>query len=430
VKIPTFIFLVCGCWLSLAGADLWAAQAGPTRFKPSPTNPFNYGVVAEGRIVPQGRSVHVFPDVSGSAVIDRLLVSVNQTVSKGDVISTLQSKDFWAAQAEVARAGQLQAEAAYAQAKADAARALGEFESQRTSLEQALAAAKVNLDAAQASAQSNIEALSKKYEQAKRRLDILAKEGAALAVEQTSAIAAAQATVEATRAAKETKILNAQLGQATAAATRMLQTFEREKSEAEVGLFEIKASLDLAQRKDGVAQAAQTVAQAQSALDAQKALEPKLKAALEAAVAQTRAAWVSAQAVYAQAHIQAQKGDVLAPQDGVILALFAYPGEVVGSQGICEIADTRKLEVQAQVYVDEVSRIRLGAEAQATGAGIDGTLSGKVVEISRQVIPNTLLKLDPSAFSDQRIVLVRIALENPEKAENVLNAQVTVSIEP
>lgn len=430
MKIPTFIFLACGCWLSLTGTALWGAQAGPTRFKPSPTNPFNYGVVAEGRIVPRGRSVHVFADVAGAAVIGALKVAVNQTVSRGDVIATLQSKDLWTAQAEVARANQAQSEAAFLQSKADADRAQAEFEAQTTAMEQTLASAQLNLQAAEASAKSNIETLSKKYEQAQRRMEILAKEGAALVVEQTSAIAAAQATVEATRAAKETKILNAQLGQTTAASTRLLQTFEREKSEAEAALFEIKANLELARRKDGAVQSAQAVAQAQSALEAHKALAPKLKTALEAAVAQTRAAWVSSQAAYAQAYAQAEKADVRAPQDGVILAIFAYPGEMVGEQGICEMADTRKLDVQAQVYVDEISRVRIGAEAQATGAGIEGTLTGKVVEISRQVIPNTLLKLDPSAFSDQRIVLVRIALDNPEKAENVLNAQVTVSIEP
>lgn len=409
---------------------MWGAQAGPTRFKPSPTNPFNYGVVAEGRIVPKGRSVHVFADVPGAAVIGALKVAVNQTVSKGDVIATLQSKDLWTAQADVARAHQAQAEAAYLQSKADADRAQAEFDAQGAAREQALAAAKLDLQTAEAAAQRDIDSLSKKYEQAQRRMEILAKEGAALAVEQTSAIAAAQATLEATRAAKETKILNAQLGQTTAAATRTQQGFEREKSEAEAALFEIKVNLELARRKDAAAQAAQAVTRAQSALEAHRALAPKLKAALEAAVAQARAAWVSSQTAYAQACAQVEKADVRAPQDGVILAIFAYPGEMVGEQGVCEMADTRKLEVQAQVYVDEISRVRIGAEAQATGAGIDGTLTGKVVEISRQVIPNTLLKLDPSAFSDQRIVLVRIALDNPEKAENVLNAQVTVSIEP
>ncbi len=423
-------FSLAAALAAIVFAPLNAGQAGGVRLKPSPANPFNYGVVAEGRILPEGRIVHVTAHTNGPAVVETLWVKANQAVEKGALLATLQSKALWDAQETLARAQATQAESVLAQTKAENARALAEFDAQSKQLAQQAVAAKAQLEAVQAEANAGVETLQRKLAQAKAMVEALTRESQTLDEERAAAVAVAQATLEATRAAKETKILQAQLDQAKAASERARQDFDRELTQAQATVAQLENELALAQRLDSVTQATLAQVRADEALAQKESLRPTFKAALDQAEKQASTVLASAQAAVAQASAQAALGTVRAPQDGTILAIYAYPGESIGQQGLCEIADTRKLEIQAQVYVDEISRVQLGAEARATGAGVDGTLTGKVVEISRQVVPNTAFKLDPSSFSDQRIVLVRIALDDPKKAAHILNAQVTVTIDP
>ncbi len=419
-----------GIFLGACAAWLHAGQTGITQFKPNPQNPFNYAVVAEGRVLPKGKIVRVTSPDSGPAVVHALHVQVNQSVRKGDLLATLQTKALWDAQAQLAQAEADQAQAVLEQSRAESARARAEFEAQTQVLEYTVSAAKGNLEAAQAAADSELALLEQKIEQAKRTVEELTAQQKTLEEEQTAAVAVAQASLEATRAAKETKILQAQLDQATAASVRARQDFQSQLNNAKNAVVELQNRYELAKRKDAVTQANLELTKAQSALQAKQGVKAAFEAVLEFSEKQAQAALQSANAALAQAQAQAALGAVRAPQDGTILALYTYPGESIGTQGLCELADTKNLEIQAQVYIDDISRVKLEAPAQASGPGINGKLTGKVVEISRQVVPNTVFQLDPAAFSDQRIVLVRIALDDPEKAAHVLNAQVTVSIEP
>ena len=409
---------------------LQAGQAGGARLKPNPSNPFNYGVVAEGRILPQTEIVRVAPYANGPAVVQKLWVKLNQTVEKGALLATLQSKPLCDAQVEQARAQVAQAESALARIKAQNEQLYTQFEAQTKQAAQLVDRSAAQLDAAKAQDEAQSAALARKLEQARKTLEALQGESQTLDAESAAAIAAAQATLEATRAAKETKILKAQLDQAAAAAQRARQAFDRQIASAQAEVAQLEADAALAKRADQTKEAQLALAQAKESLGLRDTEFSKLKNAAAQTEKEAAAALNTARATLAQALAQAALSEIRAPQAGTVLAIYAQPGESIGQQGLCELADTQNLVVEAQVYVDDIARVHLGATARATGAGINGTLAGKVVEISKQVIPNTAFKLDPSSFSDQRIVLVRIALDDPKKAAHVLNAQVTVSIDP
>ncbi len=66
-----------------------------------------------------------------------------------------------------------------------------------------------------------------------------------------------------------------------------------------------------------------------------------------------------------------------------------------------------------------------------TGSALpDEGLLGSVVEISPTVVANTLPNTDPTVFSDQPVVLVKVRLDNPEPAANLINGQVKVQFAP
>ncbi len=121
---------------------------------------------------------------------------------------------------------------------------------------------------------------------------------------------------------------------------------------------------------------------------------------------------------------------IRAPVSGRVLEIHAYPGEAVGASGILELGSGRDMMAEAEVYVSDIGRVRNGAQAFVSGDAFKGRLSGKVVEIASMVSRSAVMPTDPLAFSDLRIVKVRIRLDNPQAVAHLGNHQVSVTIKP
>lgn len=120
---------------------------------------------------------------------------------------------------------------------------------------------------------------------------------------------------------------------------------------------------------------------------------------------------------------------VKSPIDGEIVELNIKRGEAVGMDGICEIADTSKMFVDAEVYVSDVSKIKIGSSAEVfSDALADKKFSGKVVEISNYVKGNKIYSSDPTDYSNLRVVVVKIALDKSEVFAKYIGSQVNVRI--
>ena len=76
------------------------------------------------------------------------------------------------------------------------------------------------------------------------------------------------------------------------------------------------------------------------------------------------------------------------------------------------------------------SRIRVGQKAVISGELLSEKLAGTVTRIDPQVSKSELLPLEPAAFADNRVVKVRIQLENGERVAGLIYGKVDVVIQP
>lgn len=139
-----------------------------------------------------------------------------------------------------------------------------------------------------------------------------------------------------------------------------------------------------------------------------------------------------ARAQLERARLDDAGAEVRAPADGVILHIRARPGEQVGPQGIVELARTAQMDVLAEVYETDISRVRIGEHAQVTSNLLPpGTkLQGTVVDIGREVGKASMPGGDSAAFADANIVLVRVRLADGAAASNLIDGKASVVLQP
>ena len=139
-----------------------------------------------------------------------------------------------------------------------------------------------------------------------------------------------------------------------------------------------------------------------------------------------------AQAALATARAQARLSRVYAPVTGTILQIYARPGDIVGSDGLLDMADLRQLDVLADVYQTDLPRVRMGASAEVTIPGEPQPYAARVVEIGNLVERTVEAGTDPVARVDGRTVEVRLALSPAGTAalRHRIDMQVQVAIQP
>jgi HlyD family secretion protein len=139
-----------------------------------------------------------------------------------------------------------------------------------------------------------------------------------------------------------------------------------------------------------------------------------------------------AQAELDRARVNLANAEVHAPADGVILHVRARAGEEVGPQGVVELARTSRMDVLAEVYETDATRVKLGQKAEVTSDLLPaGTrLSGTVTEIGGEVGRAEMVASDTAAFADARVVLVRVRLEDGSAAAGLIHGKASVVIHP
>jgi HlyD family secretion protein len=117
-----------------------------------------------------------------------------------------------------------------------------------------------------------------------------------------------------------------------------------------------------------------------------------------------------------------------APSSGEILKIFMTEGETLAQQPVLQMADNSRMVAVAEIYEDDVRRIRLNETARVEGKALGSTLSGHVTFIGSMVAKNTVIGLDPTASTDRRVVEARILLDDNHAARRLINLQVTAYI--
>ena len=136
-----------------------------------------------------------------------------------------------------------------------------------------------------------------------------------------------------------------------------------------------------------------------------------------------------AEAVVAESKKHFEEFTLKAPISGEIIELNCELGEAVGGEGVCEIANTKNMFVNAEVYVSDIAKIKNGARAEITSDALGKKVfSGKVVQISGYVKSNRLFSTDPSDYSNTRVVIAKIRLDDSVPFRNLIGSQVEVRI--
>lgn len=117
---------------------------------------------------------------------------------------------------------------------------------------------------------------------------------------------------------------------------------------------------------------------------------------------------------------------VRAPLAGEILDILTQPGEMISQRPILQMADLGRMQIVAEVYETDIGQVRKGQRALATSRALASPLAGTVIEIGAVVSPNEVQSLSASAPSAQRVVKVRIQLDEDRPAPRLINLQVDV----
>jgi HlyD family secretion protein len=92
---------------------------------------------------------------------------------------------------------------------------------------------------------------------------------------------------------------------------------------------------------------------------------------------------------------------------------------------------TERMNVVAEVYELDVSKVRIGQKATITSNAFSGKLHGTVTQIGLQVNPQDVLSTDPTSDVNRRIVEVKIGLSAADSQiiSAFTNLQVNVIID-
>jgi HlyD family secretion protein len=177
--------------------------------------------------------------------------------------------------------------------------------------------------------------------------------------------------------------------------------------------------------------ARQKLEQATATLEQNRWQLQSLKAIRLVDVKAAEADVVLAESTLAIAEEDLKNTEVRSPLSGRVLCIRTRPGERVGDHGIIDVGNTDEMQVVAEIYEEDVGKIRVGHIAQVRvltlGEELSGVVIGKDLIVSRKVIFSN----DPVADIDARVVETRVRLSaaDSEKVAGLSNARVNVVID-
>ncbi|MEL6605791.1 MAG: HlyD family efflux transporter periplasmic adaptor subunit [Cyanobacteria bacterium J06614_10] len=337
-------------------------------------------VVALGRLEPASAVINLsVPLTLEGDRIAKLLVTEGETVSAGQIIAVLDSKDRLAQLVAESQA-QLQA-AERSLALVRAGEKEGAIAAQRATIAQ-LEADLSGALSAQSATLVRLQAEQRNAQTEYRRFAQLYQQGAVSA-----------STRDEKQVALET--LQAQVAEAEAERVRSRQTLQSEITAAQATLNEISEV-----RPEDIAVAQAEVNRATEALSLAKT--------------------------------NLSQADIRAPLDGTVIKIHSYPGEKIAEQGIVELGQTQAMVVVAEVDESDIQQVQLGQTAQVTGPAFTGEIQGTIERIGQAVSRQSVFSNEPGSNLDNRVVEVRIALDPAESQQvaSLTNLQVDVAIAP
>jgi HlyD family secretion protein len=140
-----------------------------------------------------------------------------------------------------------------------------------------------------------------------------------------------------------------------------------------------------------------------------------------------RARLASARAEVRRLEALVEKTVITAPIAGVVVTRHAHRGETIeAGEPLVTIADLTNTRVEAEIDEFDTARVRLGDGVEVSAEGFDRTWRGTIEEIPDTVVNRRLKPQDPSKPIDARVLLVKVAFDEPTPLK--LGQRVEVSI--
>jgi HlyD family secretion protein len=139
----------------------------------------------------------------------------------------------------------------------------------------------------------------------------------------------------------------------------------------------------------------------------------------------------NALATLKRAQTDLEQASVKAPIAGRIIKINVQVGEKIEESGIADLAQTNRMMVVAEVYQDEISKVKPGQQAIITSPALTGELRGIVFALGSRVNKQNVFSNEPGENLDRRVIDVKIRL-NPEDSKKVasfVDLQVRTSIQ-
>lgn len=320
-------------------------------------------VSALGRVEPESkiRRVSVPSSLSGDR-IDKLLVQEDDEVKQGQPLAILNS---------------------YGTLKASFDEASELVEVNRNKLAQVLAGAKQGEIRAQA---YQVESLERQLAAEKLTLD--------------------QAVASARAKSQEAKLESQRFDKLYAAGG---------VSELERDRYRTRASTTQAELAKALEDRAGTEARLRADIEGAKQTLDKIKEVRPEDVVTARSELRKAEASRERAQQELAYATVRAPQDGRILKIFAWPGDKVGDNGLLEMADTSNMVVTAEVYQSDMAKLKIGQGATITADGFQGSARATLYKVLPQVQKQSTFAGTPGENMDQRVYEVKLRLHPTAK---------------
>lgn len=120
-----------------------------------------------------------------------------------------------------------------------------------------------------------------------------------------------------------------------------------------------------------------------------------------------------------------------APIDGTVLRLYARPGQQLGTDGFAEMGDVSTMMVRTEVFEADIGAVSLNQPVAVTSRSLAAPLQGTVDSIGMAVGTQSVIREDPAAVLDSRVIEVFVKLDSASSARvsGLTNLQVRVAIE-
>ncbi|MBW4559255.1 MAG: biotin/lipoyl-binding protein [Trichormus sp. ATA11-4-KO1] len=412
------IMLAVATSLAIAGTKgykFWQSQPSETTPTSQVSIPQIKTVTALGRLEPKGKAIKLSaPASSQGSRVEKLLVKEGDQVKAGQAIAILDNRDRL--QAALQEAEEAVKVAQINLAKVQEGAKFGEIEAQKAEMariqaqtlgderqqRETVTRLEVQWQGEKTAQQATIKKLEAELKNAQvefQRYQQLYSEGAI-----------SQSLFDGKRLNVDT--ITQQLSEARAILNRIDGTGRQQITEAKTVLARIQAT------------GSQQANVAAATLDRIAEVRPVDVAGAKAEVRRAIAAAKQAKANLDQAY-------VISPQDGVIFDIYTRPGEMVSSDGIVEIGQTKQMYAVVEIYQSDVSKVQPQQRVRISSNSLPGELLGTVDWVGWKVQQQNIINSDPTENIDSRVVEAHVQLDDisSQKAAKFTNLQVKAVIE-